>query len=192
MSIAIVRSSSTVAELRSASGTGPLILTWARLPLGLLIAWSALTGRSSLGILTLLTFVLVDVFDGVWARTRRHEDFALRRGVDSIVDRLSISMAFVAATAVNALFAPVAIGFLAISVVSLPIAWRTWGRHRIVLRAPRWHRWWSTCAAVAGLCLFVGLTSASVVMAYLSLLAALLCTLQVVAYHLTLRVPSRG
>ncbi|MFD0000209.1 CDP-alcohol phosphatidyltransferase family protein [Nocardia sp. NPDC127526] len=159
-----------------------MLLTLSRVPTGLVLVIMVLTGRGLAGAVTLTVFVAVDVIDGIAARLLGQED-PQRRGMDSIIDRTTIAVVLMcAALQTTAMFVP-ALVVTATGIVAYPAAARNYNDLGVVLKAPAWHRVWSTTLFLSGLVWFAAQPVAAVAIACCGAILQAICTAEMVYKH---------
>jgi phosphatidylglycerophosphate synthase len=131
------------------------ILTYIRIPLGLLTVISVIIGSWSIAASLVVLFVVLDVVDGRFARLGGIQDTAKRRAVDATADKLSVhacaaSVCF-SMPEVLYLWVPLVIRDLAQGV----IAGRALINYRVVIAGAPWHRLFSLSMAVWGVYMLV-------------------------------------
>lgn len=171
------------------------LITWCRLPLGASLALLTLNGDSTTAVIALGVFVGSDYLDGSTAR-RSGDDHARRRALDSVVDRLSIAMFLVVSAMNSPGFTAIALAFLVINVISLPLALVNAARGYVLI-APKWHRCWTGLFAIVGACYLADLQVAALIAGFFALLALTLCSIELERAHIVVlrlepRLPSRG
>lgn len=150
-----------------------------------------LTGRSAAAAALLATFVLLDIADGIVARSRE-ADTTHRRALDSAIDRCVVILCFAcAAFDAAAFFLPLAIFALA-NILVLPSAVALLRYNRQVVVAPSWHKSWSMLSAAAGLQHLAAGGDAGVVVASAAGVAAIACSIQLVSHHARLLARGAG
>jgi phosphatidylglycerophosphate synthase len=162
-------------------------VTWTRAPVVALLC-AAFAQRSALPGLSLLTlFVLLDVLDGVLARASSFGDSAMRRALDSGIDRLGTGAVMMAAGSQVPLLGWLGLALISLSAVALPAAFMSFHLDGLVLKAPKWHKTWSLTLTLAGGLFLMGEDSAACVVAGLGVFVALKCTRALRSQHLTSR-----
>ncbi|MEV0250541.1 CDP-alcohol phosphatidyltransferase family protein [Nocardia sp. NPDC050712] len=162
----------------------PMLLTWARIPLAIGVAGCVLVDQRLLGAASLTLFVLVDLLDGSAARRSAHGDDAQRRGLDSLIDRTTVVVVFLAAAIHSAWFLVPALLVGACSLAALPVALGSYRRSDIVLKAPVLHRIWSLSLFASGLLWFAGASVAATLTAIAGSALCVACTVHLIEEHL--------
>src|SRR5688572_20031271 len=98
-----------------------MLLTLSRIPLGLCVVTAVLLGAAFEGVIALTIFVAVDIVDGVAARGLGQDD-ADRRGVDSIIDRVTVMLVLFSVSIQAPAMALPALVVAATGVVAAPYA----------------------------------------------------------------------
>ena len=167
-------------NIRGLASTGAFAVTAVRAPVGLTVLVAVITGHAVLGAIALSLFVGLDVMDGVIAR-RACIDDAYRRGLDSLIDRVMVVAFFLDASLHMVSLLPSAIAILTVNLIALPLALTTWRKHRVVIKAPQWHKIWSLLAFLAGLLYFADLMVVPVTA--IAAIAMTICTSQLCMLH---------
>jgi len=169
----------------SALSISAFVATGARIPIGVVVLISLLAGKGLLGALALTLFVALDIADGMIARAA-NVDNGYRRAFDSFIDRAVVTVFFVeAAFRTSPLWLAASIVALT-NILSLPLALTIWYRDRVVMKAPNWHRVWSTLLCLSGLFYFAGEVGPAVVIATVGALCIAMCSADLARSHFLL------
>jgi phosphatidylglycerophosphate synthase len=186
MSIVSFRLSNSVSEVAiSRSDRLALWLTAMRAPLVVALCVPFATRSAGAALLGLSTFILIDLADGEVARRSYLGDTALRRGLDSAIDRLGTALVMAAAGVQYRPMLWLAMIALATSVAAVPLARASYASRGVVLRAPVWHRVWSVSFAIAGAAYLLDHDSSALLIGSFGCGALILCTAQLALEHRT-------
>jgi phosphatidylglycerophosphate synthase len=180
-----------VAVLSRAAVSGPIvattrvagILTIARVPIGAVTIVGLAWDWPGLGLGALVTFVLVDLLDGAVARRAGGGESAGRRFLDSAIDRSTVTLFFLCASVADGRFLFPALLISAVNGTAIPIAWISWSRARVVIRAPHWHKLWSLTMFAAGSTFFLGSRDASLWLSFAGAMSLAWCSGQLGMIH---------
>jgi len=185
MKASVIAVGPRLAPTGAAWSRSAFLATGVRVPVGVLALSCLAAGHNALGKGALILFVLLDIGDGAIARAGNVDD-SYRRGLDSIVDRLTVTAFFmIAATQSRAIWSA-ASAIAIVNIVALPFGVMTWRRSRTVLKAPVWHRSWSLTLFLAGLLYLDDNVTLASVAAIAGALVMVACTIELVFVHVSL------
>lgn len=129
-------------------------ITVGRLALAGLAIWMILHGQGVLAVLVIAVFVVIDIYDGVIARSQGLEN-GTRRFLDGAVDKASVHMvaAVVCLSVDGALIFWVAL--IVRDVAQAVIGGWILARHRVIAAGAKWHRSYTLAVAAWGAAMII-------------------------------------